>query len=174
MSRVRVRLRMDELRLEFEGEQRFFDRWVAPLMEIAYERRDVAVSANAGDGASVPRTGSAPPEPSHKTGEPEGYLPQSVHFAKFLRQVGDRAPQPDQQVMAFAFFLWNYEQIEIWGLEEIRGCFGAVGLPVPDDIGAMLDDLARRRRFLESAGDGAWRSTRKGVNYVKNRLLAPP
>ena len=197
MSRVRVRLRMDELRLEFEGEQHFFDRWVAPLVEAAYVRRgeapveagsrvhasvsdesilndvhaqgsDTSDTSDASDQAPAP----APAPALEPAAPPEGYRPNSAHFARFVRQVGERAAKPDQQVMAFAFFLWNYEQVETWGVDEIRGCFGAVGLPVPDDLLDIIADLTTRRRFLESSDAGVWKSTRKGVNYVKNRLLA--
>jgi hypothetical protein len=75
-------------------------------------------------------------------------------------------------VVALAFYLWNYEKRSTFGVAELEGCFRALGLPPPSRVREILADLTDVKRFLEVAGEGSWRLSRKGENYVKTRLLA--
>jgi hypothetical protein len=99
------------------------------------------------------------------------FLPQSGEFGRFLKRIGREATQTDQQIVGIAFYLWLYEKREKFGRAELEGCYRAVGLPPPADLDEILVDLTERKRFLEAAGDGVWRLSRKGENYVKTRLL---
>jgi hypothetical protein len=89
-----------------------------------------------------------------------------------VRRLGPEAAEPDRQVAALAFYLWNYERRETFTLHDVEGCFAALGLPAPTDLPAIVADLVDRKRFAEPAGEGAWRLTKKGENYVKTRLLS--
>lgn len=98
----------------------------------------------------------------------------SPRFAPFLRQVGDRARRPDQQVMAFAFFLWNHERMPSFAPADLEACFKGIGIPAPGDLGGIVDDLVDRQRFLAPDEEsGGLQLTPKGVNYAKNRLVRP-
>lgn len=98
----------------------------------------------------------------------------SPRFAPFLRQVGDRARRPDQQVMAFAFFLWNHERMPAFATPDLEACFKGIGIPAPADLDGIVDDLVDRQRFLApDEQSGGLQLTPKGVNYAKNRLVRP-
>jgi hypothetical protein len=175
VSHVRVRLQWKGARLEYQGTLSFFERVVEPL---------VAAAAAGGPGAPATPAGAAQEvgadegieeegDEKEQEGKDEGYRPDSADFGHFIRQLGPEAADPDRQIVAFAFFLWNYEKKEEFDEEEIAGCFRSLGLPPPGDVEALYRDLAERRRFLDAADEpGRWRLTQKGRNYVKSRLLA--
>jgi len=139
--------------MEFVGRRAFFDRVIAPLL------LPPPCEAAAPAAASVPRgpvwTPASPP-----------------HFVQFAAQVGARAATDEQRIMAFAFYLWNFEKKEACHLGEVEAFFRTVQLDPPADLPQCLADLAGAKRFLETLGDDAWKLSPKGVNYVKNRLLA--
>jgi hypothetical protein len=90
-----------------------------------------------------------------------------------VRQLGPEAGEKDRQVVAFGFYLWNYEKKEQFGARELGGCFRALGLPVPEDLAAICGDLAERRRFFDAgSAPERWQISQKGRNYVKTRLLS--
>jgi hypothetical protein len=184
-SEVRVHVRLGAVSLEFQGDRSFYEshveRWVAAAAKggippaspngraaPAGEARAAAPAAAAPPAAPEPVRASspAPAERARPAFVPTG------DFGRFLKRLGPEAGEPDRQVTAFAFYLWNYEKRETFGESEIVGCFRALGLPPPEDLPAILEDLTERRRFLESSQAGAWRLSRKGENYVKTRLLA--
>jgi hypothetical protein len=183
MSEVRVHVRLGAIRLEYEGDQSFYERHVEALVAAAASsgpREAVASSARpAGDGLApegdarpAVSPSPAPPADGRSRVTPAAFVPQSGEFGRFLKRIGREATQPDQQVVGIAFYLWLYEKRESFGLGELEGCFRAVGLPLPEGIESILADLTDRKRFLEPAGEGVWRLTRKGENYVKTRLLS--
>jgi hypothetical protein len=177
MPQVRVRMQWNGIGLEYRGERSFFDRLVEPLVEAA-ARKGIANGANGSSGTAHPEAanGSAAParvEPERPAESKErGFRPISSDFGLFVRQLGEEAGQPDRQVVAFAFYLWNYEKKEEFQEDEVAGCFRALGLSVPEESDELFQDLAERRRFLDPAGPRRWRLTQKGRNYVKTRLLA--
>ena len=165
-SDVHVLLDLGHCSLEFQGSQAFFDRWIEPL---------VAAACRTTDEPGAPEQPASPGPEAAAAGDdaPPSFQPSSSHFASFLQQIGPRATTPEQQAMAFAYFLWNYERHEEFGPEELAGCFRAVGLDVPDDLDDRLVTLRDKQRFVGSAEDDPARFvlTTKGRNYVKNRLL---
>ena len=182
-SEVRVHLRLGSFRLEFRGEQSFYEKHVESLVAAA------AASGDASTNGSVHVT-SAPPaappparsdagESSAKTDEraPQAapgvpaFVPQAGELGRFIRRLGPEAGEPDRQIVALAFYLWNYEKKESFGAVELLGCYKAMGMKGPDGLDAILADLTDRRRFLEASVAGAWKLSRKGENYVKTRLL---
>ncbi len=190
MSDIRVSVRLDELRLSFSGSESFFRRHVDGLVEGALHqaagRKGVAIEPSAApvDGEAAEEDTAveeqaegvlvdAVPEAEQTLPKVKGFQPQSAHFAQFVRQVGNRAGGTDQQVMAFGFFLWNYEKQDEFTPEHLEGCFRTLGIPLPDDLAARLVALVNRKRFLQAGSeDDSYRLSNKGVNYVKNRLLA--
>ncbi|MDJ0973219.1 MAG: hypothetical protein QNJ98_02005 [Planctomycetota bacterium] len=180
---MRVRLVVPGLRLEFVGDEALFDRTVAPLLDAAAGRRFAAGPTDAAaDPAPAAAPGSpaggdaeAPPESEAAAVEsaaPAGFVPTSPQFSGYLKKVGARASDPDQQLVAFAFYLYNYEDTRDFDAETLLGCFEAVGLPTPEAIEERLGALCDRQRFLARLdGDGRFELTPKGVNYVKTRLL---
>lgn len=189
-SDVRVRVRLGTLRLEYEGERAFYESHVERMVEAA-ARRDLIggsngianprattpapVAATPAAAAPPPRAaGAAPATAAHAlNGSATRFAPQSGEFGRFIRKLGPEAGEPDRQVVALAFYLWNYEKRATFGREELEGCFRALGLPAPAGVDDILQDLTERKRFLEPADEeGEWRLSRKGENYVKTRLLA--
>ena len=172
MDEVRVRMMMGSIRLEFRGRRAFFEAWVEPLLHAAYARGEVPPGLRA---AAIPPAARQEPRPVPEPEAPAepAFKPTSpFHFNQFVGQVGARATQSYQQVMAFAFYLWNYEKREEFGLGDAEGFFRTLKIEPPADLATLLEDLAGRRRFLENgAGTAMWRLSSKGVNYVKNRLL---
>lgn len=175
---VRVHLRLGTLRLAYEGTRTFYETCVEPLVAAAAARSRGAAPAAS---PTVPSTSSADvaapvgggPAPRRaEAAAAPAFVPQSPEFGRFLRRLGPEAAEPDRQVVALAFYLWNYERRETFTAAEIRGCFEAVRMPAPADLPALFADLTERKRFLEAAGPDAWRLTKKGENYVKTRLLA--
>jgi hypothetical protein len=184
---VRVRVRLGTLRLEYEGERAFYESHVEKMVEAA-ARRDLTAtngaaparaatphpSPVASPAASVAAPSAAPAAPAGASPAVNGtstrFAPSS-EFGKFIRKLGPEAAEPDRQVVALAFYLWNYEKRATFGLDELEGCFRALSMPAPAAVGEILEDLTERKRFLEPAGD-EWRLSRKGENYVKTRLLA--
>jgi hypothetical protein len=188
-SDVRVRVRLGALRLEYEGERAFYEAHVERMVEAA-ARRDLSsgavVASPTSNGVATPRAAapaepraqaepsapsSAPPAPS-LNGTAARFAPQSSEFGKFIRKLGPEAGEPDRQVVALAFYLWNYEKRATFGREELEGCWRALGMPSPAGVEDILHDLTERKRFLEPADEHTWRLSRKGENYVKTRLLA--
>jgi hypothetical protein len=185
---VRVHIRLGTLRLAYEGSQAFYEAAVEPFVARAAHvppggggrpgvggrpGRSAAVAAAPGVVHANPGTAAPPPrDPSPAAAAPDAFVPKSPEFGRFLRRLGPEAGEPDRQVVALAFYLWNYERRETFTPHEVRGCFAALGLPAPADLAAILADLTDRKRFVEGAGDGAWRLTKKGENYVKTRLLS--
>ena len=160
MSEVHIRLAVGTVRLEYSGSRAFFERLVEPLVEAAYARgRDPAPSEALDEAVPMPSG------PLFKPTSPQ-------RFNQFVGQVGEKAATVDQRIMAFSFYLWNYERKEDFPISEIESFFRTVHEEPPDDMGARARDLADEKRFLEPGrGTDSWRLTSKGVNYVKNRLL---
>ena len=171
MDEVRVRMMMGSIRLEFRGRRAFFEAWVEPLLHAAYARGEVPPGLRAA--ASPPAAQEPSPAPDPEDPAEPAFNPTSpFHYNQFVGQVGARATKAYQQVMAFAFYLWNYEKREEFGRGDAEGFFRTLKIEPPDDLGTLLEDLTSRRRFLENgAGKASWRLSTKGVNYVKNRLL---
>jgi hypothetical protein len=170
---VRVHVRLGSLRLDYAGSQDFYESKVEALVAAAARGGG---TPNGRDSAPVAAPSAPPspsaPEPVAPPPAPAGFTPKSPEFGRFIRRLGPEAAEPDRQVVALAFYLWNYERREVFTEDEIRGCFKALGLPAPDDLAGIFSDLADRKRFLEPAGEGAWKLAKKGENYVKTRLLS--
>ena len=192
---VRVHVRLGSIRLAFEGDQSFYEKHVESLVESA-ARGGVAgprprpastdgplldaapaggspPAAPARDSvAAAPGVAAAAPGQGGAGTKPSGFVPASGEFGRYIRRLGPEAADPDRQIVALAFYLWNYERRATFGVAELEGCFRALGLPLPGGVDGLLADLTERKRFLEAAGDGMFRLSRKGENYVKTRLLA--
>jgi len=174
---VRVHIRLGTLRLAYEGSRTFYEATVEPLVARAAQRgRRLATAdgahATASGGEASGTASVAAAAPASAVPTPDAFVPKSPEFGRFLRRLGPEAAEPDRQVVALAFYLWNYERRETFTTHEIAGCFAALGLRSPGDLAAILADLTDRKRFVESAGGDAWRLTKKGENYVKTRLLS--
>ena len=175
MSHVRVRLELHGVRLEYSGERSFFDRLVDPFVVAAAAKGSTnGVAARAGDErrrcpAGAPRS-AARATAVRRTAA--SVRPRRTSATSS----GSSAPRPrapDRQVVAFAFYLWNYEKKEEFHEDEIAGCFRALGLSA---AGERVGALRRPRRAASAsstprAGGRKWRLTQKGANYVKTRLL---
>lgn len=163
MSDIRVRLDLGRFRLEYSGSLTFFERVVDPLV------------ARVAPAAAAPAPAPAAPEvpaPPPAAEAPLGYRPPSYEFGQFVQKLGPEAAEPDRQIVAFAFFLWNYAKKDVVTEDEVAGCFKAIGLQAPQRTQELYNDLATRLRFLvPAAAPGSWSLTTKGANYVKTRLL---
>ncbi len=174
---VHVRVAVGEVRLEYRGDRAFYERLVEPLVVATYARGESGpvadTSRETGDGQEADGQTRGPDAPAAR--EPTGpiFTPTSpARFQQFAGQVGENAATVEQRIMAFAFYLWNYEREEAFPLARIESFFRTVQEDPPPDIEGRLVDLAERKRFLEAGREaGDWRLTPKGVNYVKNRLL---
>ena len=179
MSDVRMRLHLDGVRLEYSGTQEFFERVVDPLVAAAAATPRAAGHKPLLESIPAAQAPVHEPEPEAQPTAaappaPTGYRPPSNEFGMFVRQLGREAGDVDKQVVAFAFFLWNYVKKESIKEEEIAGCFQALGLPVPESMASIYDGLTNRMRFLgPGAEPGTLQLTPKGANYVRTRLLAP-
>ncbi|MCC7138435.1 MAG: hypothetical protein IT460_08435 [Planctomycetes bacterium] len=173
---VRVHVRLGTLRLDYEGARAFYESKVEALVASAASRGTggapvVESAAAMSAAASAPAPVDPPPAPPTPP-PPSGFVPKTPEFGRYLRRLGPEAGEPDRQVVALGFYLWNYERREAFGRVEIEGCFKALGLPAPKDLDAVFADLTDRKRFLETVGEGAYRLSKKGENYVKTRLLS--
>jgi hypothetical protein len=172
---VRVQLRLGSLRLEFRGDQSFYEKHVESLVAAAAASggtASVAPPVPAPAHVDAPRATTADgPEHAGRGGDPAGFVPQSAELGRFIRRLGSEVSEPDRQIVALAFYLWNYEKREVFGTAEIVGCYKALGMKAPEGLDPILADLTDRRRFLEATAPAAWRLSRKGENYVKTRLL---
>lgn len=161
MPDIRVRLNVAGFRLEYSGTLEFFERVVDPFL------------ARLAPHSAAPEEVPAGPEVREPAATaPQGYRPPSYEFGQFVQKLGSEAAAPDRQIVAFAFFLWNYEKKDVVSEEEVEGCFRAIGLPPPSDAPTHYADLAGRLRFLAPGpSPRTWSLTSKGANYVKTRLL---
>jgi hypothetical protein len=163
MSDVRIRLNLGRFRLEYSGSLAFFERVVDPLV--------TRVAPAAAHAEPDPSEAPAMDRPEDGDGA-AGYRPPSFEFGQFVQKLGAEAAEPDRQIVAFAFFLWNYAKKDVVTEDEIAGCFKAIGLQPPQRTAELYSDLANRLRFLTpAAAAGSWSLTTKGANYVKTRLL---
>jgi len=176
---VRVHIRLGTLRLAYEGSRSFYETSVEPFVARAAQLRPgraaasvLAPAASHANTAPSAAPRAAAPAAAHAGAVADAFVPKSPEFGRFLRRLGPEAGEPDRQVVALAFYLWNYERRETFTPHEILGCFAALGLPAPANLEAILAELSDRKRFVEAAGDDAWRLTKKGENYVKTRLLS--
>jgi hypothetical protein len=171
MPGIRVVVRVKGFDLEYEGALAFFERVIDPLLaEIApYPGRPPVAAEGRSPASEAPvAVASAPPTPA----TPAAYRPTSPEFRAFIQKLGPEAGEPDRQILAFAFYLWNYEKKNVVQEAEVEGCFRALGLAVPARAEALYADLAQRLRFLQPTAEArAWTLTTKGANYVKTRLL---
>ncbi|MDF1701283.1 MAG: hypothetical protein P1V36_09020 [Planctomycetota bacterium] len=174
---VRIRLALGGVEIAFSGRRAFFEAHVARLLESIYRRAGPgdtrggaavmrASSSDGSDEATADVVDSAPPT----------FQPASPsRFQRYAGQVGANAATLEQRVMAFAFYLWNYERRETFGNEDVAAFFRTVHEEPPEDLPARLAHLCDAKRFLDRGEDAdVWRLTTKGVNYVKNRLLGSP
>lgn len=169
MPNIRLRLDLAGVDLEFQGSEGFYRRLVEPLVEAACGR--AGPEGTTAPAALPPAAAPAAPVPEASAPEEAVFRPANPgRFQQFVAQVGERASTAEQRLMAFGFYLWNYEKRERFTAEDAAAFFGTLHLEAPDDVGAVLDDLEGRKRFVERDGD-AFGLTTKGVNYVKNRLL---
>lgn len=153
--RVRARLVLGGVSVSFAGRRTFFERHVLPLLEGMYTR------ARAGEAASRAEATAAAFHPTS---------PQ--RFQQYAIQVGANAATVEQRVMAFAFYLWNYEKRDTFDEATIASFFRTVQEAPPEDLAGLLAALRDGKRWLDAGeADDTWRLTTKGVNYVKNRLL---
>lgn len=186
MTTVRTRLRLPQFQLEFEGSIACFERTVEPLLARwsgAPALSGASTRAGEASSASVP-----PPAPPAATGTSateasaplrvtapavaRGYRPPPGEFGPFVQRLGPEAGEPDRQILAFAFFLWNYEKRDVIREDEVEGCFRALGLAPPSNAADLYESLAGRMRFLlPGPSPLTWVLTTKGANYVKTRLL---
>jgi hypothetical protein len=171
---VRVQVRLGSIRLTFEGDQSFYEAHVESLLAAAAARSLSPGAAPRPMPAALapvaPAASQAPAPATPARPERTAWSPSSGDFGRYIRRLGPEAGEADRQVVAFAFYLWNYERRETFGRSELLACFQALHLPAPD-LDPILVDLTDRKRFLESAGADAWRLSKKGENYVKTRLL---
>jgi len=178
-TEVSVHVRLGTLRLDYRGDREFYEAHVESLVEAAsrLDRRPGPAAAAVTRESAQPPTPAvvdAPPatEPaSQPAAAPAVYEPSSPEFGRYVRRLGPDADAPDRHIVAFAFYLWNYERRETFGMNEIEGCLHAIGRTLPDDAEAIFADLTENKRFLEAAGHHLWRLSKKGENYVKTRLL---
>jgi hypothetical protein len=171
MPEIRVSVRLRGFDLHYEGSLAFFERVVDPTLA-----QVVPYPGRTPSGAPAPTPQAAPQAipVAPPVIEPvvQGYRPTSPEFRAFLQRLGPEAGEPDRQVLAMAFYLWNYEKKDHVSEGEIEGCFRAIGIPVPPGIDSLYEDLAQRLRFLlPGPSKGTWTLTQKGANYVKTRLL---
>jgi hypothetical protein len=198
MRRVVIDVEVGDLRVAFEGGRGFYERWVEPLVEGAYRRASATAPEGAATapGATQGPTGPSPagtdlgargathgtpaassaatgPAPAPSAPPADTWRPASPgHFQQFVAQVGDRASSPDKRVMAFAFYLWNYEKRESFATSEVERFFRTVLDEPTEGLADLLEDLSATRGFLEAEGPaGPWALRKKGVGFVKARLL---
>lgn len=195
MERVAIDVELGELRVAFEGDRAFYERLVEPLVAGAYRKAariapgGADSQAAAGVRPAAVRVGSvaaarhtpppsaqapaAAPSSSQASEASDRWRPASPsHFQQFVAQVGDRASSPDKRVMAFAFYLWNYEKRETFETGEVERFFRTVLDEPTDGLVELLQELATARGFLEAKGPtGPWALRKKGVGFVKARLL---
>jgi hypothetical protein len=166
MHEIRVRLAVGNVKLEFRGRLAFFESRIEPLVRAAYAR-----------GLDVSRWAAGPGERRAAATKPSlpVFKPTApAQFQRFATQVGGRASDADQRIMAFGFYLWNFERQNEFPEDQLEAFFRTVQEEPPADLPGRLADLRDRRRFLEPGEDArSWKLTPKGVNYVKNRLLGP-
>ena len=161
MAEVRIRISIGGTCMVYVGSRAFFDRSIAPLME-ALGHLDAE-----GEAETELQAPAAPEGPVWTPASPP-------HFAQFAAQVGPRATGVEQRIMAFAFYLWNFEKQEDCREVQIAAFFRTLQEDPPADLRVRLGTLCETKRFLEVVDAHTWRLSTKGVNYVKNRLLAAP
>ena len=201
MSHIRLRLALSGVGIEFEGSPALYQRWIEPIVAATCARGadDPPASASTQQRSAPDPTPSAASQPTAPVTHPAAAHPHTTQaasapdqtvlepqapdvfqpkaperFRQFVSQVGSRASTTEQQLMAFGFYLWNYEKQNTFSAQDLRGFFGLLHREIPENIDALVEDLTTRKRFLESSEDDPadrWRLTGKGVNYVKNRLL---
>jgi hypothetical protein len=175
MSSIRVAVRLAGFDLAYEGSLAFFERVIDPyLAEVAPYPARTRPAATPPTPAPTPSTpAEASPAPSRAAPAAAiGYQPTSPEFRAFLQRLGPEAAEPDRQVLAMAFYLWNYEKKDHVHEREVEGCFRAIGLPPPPEMERIYGELAHRLRFLlPGPEEHTWTLTQKGANYVKTRLL---
>ncbi|MFM8386372.1 MAG: hypothetical protein ACKOCB_06070 [Planctomycetia bacterium] len=173
MPEIRVSVRIGAFDLHYEGSQAFFERVVDPLIArvVPYPpavspQASLATQGSLASSVGPTRAAEAPAaEPSGPGSSPE--------FRAFVKRLGPEAAAPDRQVLAVAFYLWQYEKRDEVSVEDIAACFRSIGLPPPESVRDLLEDLSERLRFMAPGPhEGAWTISTKGVNYVKTRLMA--
>lgn len=169
MAHVRVRLETAQVQLVFEGDEGVFDRCIEPLLRRLGGGRPRAESE-----VAAQATGPEPEEAPEVSAAPEpvvsGWRPAATSFRTFRLQLAADPAGTDEQITAYAFYLWNYEKLETFGLDELGGCFAAGGESIPDTLSDTCGDLERRRILLPAAHEGTWRLTPKGTSLVRKLL----
>ncbi|MCA9316437.1 MAG: hypothetical protein KDB73_13200 [Planctomycetes bacterium] len=184
MERVGIDVEAGPWRIAFQGRRGFYEQWIEPLVESVITRAEnegsVEVAGEAGEApaAATPAPAAVEVAPSHQAPRPAApavdmWKPEApAQFHQFVAQVGDRAATTDKKVMAFAFYLWNYEKREQFETAEVQRFFRTVLDESGDDVPQVLEELTHHRGFLDTLGtDGPWSLRKKGVGFVKARLL---
>ncbi len=185
MPDIRVALKLQRFSLEYGGSLAFFERVIDPLLVnlAPYPGREpqaVATSPRTAQQRLAPERAAAAAGPrvagedaaAASVAVPRGYRPTSPEFGAFIQKLGPEAGEPDRQILAFAFYLWNYEKKDRVRETEIESCFRALGLEPPREAARLYADLFQRLRFLQPGEEsGTWTLTTKGANYVRTRLL---
>ncbi len=200
MERVSIRVDAGPWKIAFEGRRALYERSIealvgqvidrvgeegaapfpadepesAPVAEVSPDRAPAPpVAGGGGGGGARSMAAAVAPSSLSEAAAQAVWKPEApAQFHKFVADIGTRADDPGKQVMAFAFYLWNYEKRGEFTTAEVARFFRTFLHQPTDDLSSVLDELAHHRGFLDAVGDdGPWAIRPKGANYVKSRLL---
>ena len=163
MSQVRVRLQTARVELLYEGDETVFERQIEPILRCLAKGRPRSEPA----ATKAP----APIEPDVAPVKAEGYRPSAGSFGTFQRQLDPEQNGPESRIVAYAFYLWNYEKKDTFTADEVTGCFRAGGEDAPHGLVDAYTVLEDRRILHPAAKEGTWRLTSKGRNHVRKLLV---
>jgi hypothetical protein len=97
------------------------------------------------------------------------------HLAAFFEQRASRSGRGaiQEALLLFGYYLQDVEGQPEFSIEQIGGCFGVVGRPLPKNLHHAVGTLKRKHKWFEEGSKrGYYRVSEKGRKLV--RPAAPP
>ena len=106
------------------------------------------------------------PEADARVARPTGKPTPAEFFAARATKQGRGAIQ--EALLLFGYFLQEVEGQEEFSIEQIGGCFGVVGRPLPKNLHHAVGTLKRKQGwFQEGSKRGLYRLAEKGKRLVR-------
>jgi len=151
MEETVLKFTTKDVTIELQGSEEFVER------QIRFFKHYLETGENVSKEAAAPATGGRP------------------SLATFFEERASRSGRGaiQEALLLFGYYLQDVEGQPEFSIEQIGGCFGVVGRPLPKNLHHAVGTLKRKHRWFEEGSKrGYYRLSERGRKLV--RPAAPP
>jgi len=154
MEETQLKFTTQDVTIELAGSEEFVERQIRFFKSYLQEP------------ATATRPGAGPAAPAKEEAEDDGKPSLSEFFQARASKMGRGAIQ--EALLLFGYYLQEVEGQPEFSIEQIGGCFGVVGRPMPKNLHHAVGTLKRKHRwFQEGSKRGLYRLSDKGKKLVR-------